>query len=99
MNILITFLTHRAVLSKHDTDYNICISEVDRAFNLCDELEQSYGISVVSCTRNATSAEIMFKADNGLKRREIIENVSEAISGIYKTEVAVNSNERAKEFV
>jgi hypothetical protein len=41
----------------------------------------------------------MFKADNGLKRREIIENVSEAISGIYKTEVAVNSNERAKEFV
>jgi hypothetical protein len=36
---------------------------------------------------------------NSLSKNDIIENVSDAISGIYKTAVAVNTNERAKELI
>lgn len=98
MNILITFLTHRAILTKQETGYQICIDETNRAFNLCDELDLNNGISVVGCSRNTQNAEICFMA-NSLSKNDIIENVSDAISGIYKTAVAVNTNERAKELI
>jgi arginine deiminase len=98
MNILITFLTYRAILTKQDTDYQISIDETNRAFNLCDELEQNNGISVIGCSRNTSNAEIRFTASS-LTQNDIILNVLDAISGLYKTAVAVNTNERVKELI